>query len=91
MGKGYEDYIEENKLWWSNIPHFYDTFYTYQYATSIAAANLITKDIIAGKRVSLDSYIKFLSSGAALDNMQTMEIISANMEDKRHMIRFIKK
>src|SRR5262245_7919675 len=34
---------------WAYIPHFYNSFYVYQYATSIAASSLFAEAILQGK------------------------------------------
>src|SRR3546814_10911779 len=34
---------------WMNIPHFYNPFYVFQYATSIAASSEFAQDILDGK------------------------------------------
>ncbi len=46
---------------WARIPHFYNSFYVYQYATGFCAAVAIAKGILEGK--GLNSYLDFLKSG----------------------------
>lgn len=46
---------------WARIPHFYNAFYVYQYATGFSAAVAIAKGILEGK--GLSSYLNFLKSG----------------------------
>ncbi|MGZ5039260.1 MAG: oligoendopeptidase F [Usitatibacter sp.] len=50
---------------WAYIPHFYNSFYVFQYATSIAASSLLADDIIAGKPGVRERYLKMISSGSA--------------------------
>jgi oligoendopeptidase F len=50
---------------WAYIPHFYNSFYVFQYATSIAASSLLADDILAGKPGARERYLKLISSGAA--------------------------
>jgi len=52
-------------LKWSRIPHFYMTFYVYQYATSYAAAQAILSKILAGEQGIVDRYLKILSAGGS--------------------------
>jgi oligoendopeptidase F len=50
---------------WAYIPHFYSSFYVFQYATSIAASSLFAEDILAGKPGARERYLKLISSGGA--------------------------
>ena len=45
------------------ISHFYRQYYVYQYATSYAAAQLISQKIIEGDKEALDAYLNFLATG----------------------------
>ena len=48
---------------WARIPHFYEPFYVYKYATGLTAAIAIATKILAGDTEVRDRYIEFLSSG----------------------------
>ncbi len=52
---------------WARIPHFYRSFYVYQYATSYAAAMSLVKGLTTGKkkdrRARQEAYLGFLSAG----------------------------
>jgi len=50
---------------WAFIPHFYYGFYVYQYATSMAGAAALTKDISAGKPGAQDRLINLLKAGGS--------------------------
>jgi oligoendopeptidase F len=50
---------------WSRIPHFYNSFYVYQYATSYAAATALSKKILAEGQPEVDKYLSFLKSGSS--------------------------
>ena len=50
---------------WARIPHFYNSFYVYQYATGISAAIALAKRIISGKPDALDNYLDFISKGGS--------------------------
>ena len=52
---------------WAYIPHFYNAFYVYQYATSIAAAQLFAKRIGDGDPGALDRYLDLLKAGGSND------------------------
>ncbi|WP_094548170.1 oligoendopeptidase F [Petroclostridium xylanilyticum] len=48
---------------WSRIPHFYNSFYVYKYATGFAAATSLSRQILEEGQPAVDRYIGFLSSG----------------------------
>ncbi len=54
---------EMSPLKWSRIPHFYMTFYVYQYATSYAASQAILKKIIDGEDGIIERYLELIKSG----------------------------
>ena len=60
----YEDVeIDDNiAIEWMRIPHFYEAFYVYQYATGICAATALSEAVRQG---DVDRYIAFLRSGGS--------------------------
>jgi len=50
---------------WAYIPHFYYTYYVYQYATSIAAASLFADEVLQGTRQTCDRYLAVLQAGGS--------------------------
>ncbi len=50
---------------WAYIPHFYNSYYVYQYATSMAAANLFSDRILAGEPGAVDTYLGVLKAGGS--------------------------
>jgi oligoendopeptidase F len=50
---------------WARIPHFYNSFYVYQYATGISAAIALARGLLEKKPGALDAYLTFLQSGGA--------------------------
>lgn len=64
----YGDSVEpggEIAMEWSRIPHFYDNFYVYQYATGFAAATALANKVVHGTEQERDAYINFLKSGSS--------------------------
>ena len=60
-GKDYElDQLA--KVGWSRIPHFYNSFYVYKYATGCSAGVSFAQDIIKN---GSDNYINFLKKGGS--------------------------
>lgn len=50
---------------WARIPHFYNAFYVYQYATGMSAAQALSQKILKEGPAAVDAYIDFLKSGSS--------------------------
>jgi oligoendopeptidase F len=50
---------------WARIPHFYNAFYVYKYATGFSSAVAIATGIYEGKPGVRDAYFEFLKSGGS--------------------------
>lgn len=50
---------------WAYIPHFYNQFYVFQYATSIAAGSMFAAEILKGERGARDRYLNILQAGGS--------------------------
>ena len=50
---------------WARIPHFYSSFYVYQYATGISASAALASQILSEGEPAVRRYKKFLSSGSS--------------------------
>jgi oligoendopeptidase F len=60
-----DDYIAHE---WSGVPHFYNSYYVFQYATSFTAATALSEGVLAtgaGRADATKRYIQFLSSGGS--------------------------
>lgn len=64
------------------IPHFYSPFYVYQYATGIAAALSIYKDIKENKKDAVANYIKFLKTGGSKYPLDSLNITGVDLTKK---------
>ena len=65
---------------WMRIPHFYTSFYVYQYATGYSAAIACSKKILEEGKTAADSYIKhFLSGGSSKDPIDLLKDIGVDM------------
>jgi oligoendopeptidase F len=74
-----QKYAELNKLYygdgiktcdtisveWARIPHFYNAFYVYKYATGFSAAVMIATGIFEGRPGVREAYLEFLKSGGS--------------------------
>lgn len=50
---------------WAVIPHFYRTFYVYQYSTGLIASTALSEKVIAGDVAATKKYIDFIASGGS--------------------------
>lgn len=50
---------------WARIPHFYNSFYVYKYATGFSAATSFAKQILEEGKPAVDRYLGFLKSGGS--------------------------
>jgi oligoendopeptidase F len=57
-----DDYIS---MEWAYIPHFYRTFYVFQYSTSFTASISLAEKVMSKDPTALKNYIQFLSSGGS--------------------------
>lgn len=50
---------------WARIPHFYNSFYVYKYATGFSAATSFSKQILEEGQPAVERYLGFLKSGGS--------------------------
>ena len=58
---------------WARIPHFYNSFYVYKYATGIISAISIVKRILTEGEPAVKDYFEFLSSGGCTDPVSILK------------------
>ena len=61
------------------IPHFYNAFYVYKYATGISAAVALSERVLAQKAGSVKSYLDFLKSGGSKFPLETLQAAGVDM------------
>ena len=71
-----DEYI---KYEWARIPHFYRSFYVYQYATGYSAATAISKRILTEGEKARTDYIEFLKSGSSDYPVELLKIAGVDM------------
>ncbi len=64
---------------WARIPHFYNAFYVYKYATGFSCAVKIASDILSGKKNAVRDYIRFLSSGGSDYPLELLKIAHVDL------------
>ena len=74
-------YDDEIALEWARIPHFYNGFYVYKYATSFAAAQYLANRILSGDKEAVESYISFLKSGCSDDPNELLKKAGVDLTD----------
>lgn len=62
---------------WARIPHFYNAFYVYKYATGFSAAVAIAKGILSGK--GTEGYLKMLKSGGSDYPIELLKLAGVDM------------
>ena len=71
---------EEIDCEWMRIPHFYTSFYVYQYATGYSAAIAFSKKILEEGKPAVDRYIEnFLSGGGSKDPIDLLKAAGVDM------------
>ena len=73
---------EELKYEWSRIPHFYNAFYVYKYATGLISALSISNKILNGEKDSVKNYKEFLSSGCSKSPVELLKLAGADLTKK---------
>jgi oligoendopeptidase F len=61
------------------IPHFYNAFYVYKYATGISAAVALSEQVLATKPGSVEGYLAFLRSGGSKFPLETLQVAGVDM------------
>ncbi len=57
-----DDYVAHE---WAFIPHFYRTYYVFQYATSFTASAALSEKVMAGDPAATKRFLSFLSAGGS--------------------------
>jgi oligoendopeptidase F len=61
------------------IPHFYNAFYVYKYATGISAAVALSERVLTGHPGAVDAYLDFLKSGGSKFPLETLQAAGVDM------------
>lgn len=64
---------------WARVPHFYNAFYVYKYATGITAAiNIVTRIMKEGQPAVRD-YFEFLKGGSSTDPVSLLKLAGVDL------------
>jgi len=61
------------------IPHFYNAFYVYKYATGVSAAIALAERVLAGAPGAVEAYLGFLKSGGSKFTLETLQTAGVDM------------
>lgn len=62
------------------IPHFYNAFYVYKYATGLSAAIALSQRVLTGGAPALDAYLGFLKGGCSKHPLDLLRDAGVDME-----------
>jgi oligoendopeptidase F len=72
---------EEFKGGWARIPHFYRTYYVWNYATSFAAGEAIAGRFRAGDQTAVSDYLETLKLGGSVYPMDALKRAGVDMNN----------
>lgn len=81
--KYYGDAVEHNELIryeWARIPHFYNSYYVYKYATGLTTAVSIANNILKGGDKYFAKYKQFLSAGGSMAPLDIIRLADVDLE-----------
>lgn len=81
--KYYGDAVEHNDLIryeWARIPHFYNSYYVYKYATGLTSAASIANNILKGGDEYFAKYKQFLSAGGSMAPLDIIRLADVDLE-----------
>ena len=61
------------------IPHFYNAFYVYKYATGISAAVALSERVLSNQPGAVEAYLNFLRSGGSKFPLEALKIAGVDM------------
>ncbi len=70
---------EELELECLRIPHFYNAFYVYKYATGMSAAVSLAQKVLTGGAGDVEAYLGFLKSGGSQFPLPTLAAAGVDM------------
>lgn len=73
---------EEIQIEWARIPHFYNAFYVYQYATGYSAAIALSHKILTEGQPAVNAYLDFLSKGDSEYSIDLLKGAGVDMSKK---------
>ncbi len=78
--------IREIKYEWARIPHFFNAFYVYKYATGMICAITFVNKILLNKENSLKQYYSFLTAGSSDTPINILKKAGCDLENENTFI-----
>lgn len=78
------DKVVENE--WMRIPHFYNAFYVYKYATGFCAAVALANKILNEGEEAVAAYRKFLTLGGSMSPIEELKVAGIDMSSPEPVI-----
>ena len=75
--------IEQIKFEWARIPHFFNAFYVFKYATGMISAITFTNKILSHEEGAVEKYIKFLSAGCSDNPIKILQSSGVDLLDEQ--------
>ena len=92
IDKYYGDIVNKDEYYglsWISRSHYYMNYYLYAYSICISIASYVASEILNGNKEMLDNYIKFLSTGTEMDNVDIFGVLGIDITDKNVYIKAI--
>jgi oligoendopeptidase F len=70
---------EQSDLECLRIPHFYNSFYVYKYATGISASVALSSRVLSGGEREREDYFAFLRSGGSRFPIESLKVAGVDM------------
>jgi oligoendopeptidase F len=83
-----DDYVDNE---WAFIPHFYNSFYVFQYATSFTASAALSEKVLAGEPGATERYLHFISSGKSKYPVELLKDAGVDMTTDEPLELTVKK
>jgi len=83
-----DDYVANE---WAYIPHFYNSFYVFQYATSFTASSALSEKVLAGDPGATERYLKFISAGKSKYPVELLKDAGVDMTTDEPLELTVKK
>ena len=83
-----DDYVANE---WAFIPHFYNSFYVFQYATSFTASSALSEKVLASEPGARERYLKFISSGQSKYAIELLKDAGVDMTTDEALQLTVKK
>ena len=83
-----DDYVANE---WAFIPHFYSSYYVFQYATSFTASSALSEKVLSGQPGATERYLKFISSGQSKYPIELLKDAGVDMTTDEPLELTVKK